>query len=177
MRTATFGGGCFWCTEAVFARVRGVTKIVPGYMGGHVENPTYEQVCTKTTGHVEVIQITFDPDLVDFAVLLEIFFRTHDPTTRDRQGNDVGPQYRSAVFFHDDEQKAAAEEAIERLDESGAFDGPIVTEVVPAVTFYPAESYHHDYFARNPQNPYCNFVIGPKLQKLESAFADALGDQ
>ncbi len=174
MKHATFGGGCFWCTEAVFARVAGVDKIVPGYTGGHLENPTYEQVCAKNTGHAEVIDVAYDPETVDYADLLEIFFRTHDPTTKDRQGNDVGPQYRSAVFYHDDEQREQAEDAIRRLDASDVFPAPIVTEVTPADTFYPAETYHHDFFAKNPANPYCNAVVGPKLEKLRTLFADKL---
>ncbi|QDU73322.1 Peptide methionine sulfoxide reductase MsrA 2 [Bremerella volcania] len=172
--TATFGGGCFWCTEAVFLELRGVKSVESGYAGGHVANPTYEQVCTKTTGHAEVIQITYDPEVVSYEDLLEIFFQTHDPTTKDRQGNDVGPQYRSAVFYHSDEQKQTAEAFIAKLNESGAFPAKIVTEVTEINNYYPAENYHQDYLANNPSNPYCAMVVRPKVDKFRKQFAGKL---
>jgi peptide-methionine (S)-S-oxide reductase len=171
---ATFGGGCFWCTEAVFQQLKGVEKVVSGYSGGHVENPTYEQVCNKDTGHAEVIQITYDPSQITFPEMLEVHFKTHDPTTLNRQGNDSGPQYRSAVFYHDDEQKKAAEYYKEKLDKSGAFSSPIVTEVTKFTNFYPAEDYHQNYFNDNPNQGYCAFVIGPKVEKFRAVFADKL---
>ncbi len=174
LQTATFGGGCFWCTEAVFLELRGVNHVESGYAGGHVANPTYEQVCTKTTGHAEVIQISFDPGQISYEDLLEIFFQTHDPTTKDQQGNDVGPQYRSAVFYHDDQQKAAAESFIAKLNESGAFPAPIVTEVTEINNYYPAENYHQDYLANNPGNPYCAMVVRPKVDKFRKQFGDKL---
>ncbi|MEW4565194.1 peptide-methionine (S)-S-oxide reductase MsrA [Bremerella sp. JC770] len=172
--TATFGGGCFWCTEAVFLELRGVQHVESGYAGGHVANPTYEQVCTKTTGHAEVIQITYDPAQVSYEDLLEIFFQTHDPTTKDRQGNDVGPQYRSAIFYHSDEQQQTAAAFIAKLNESGAFANPIVTEVTELNNYYPAENYHQDYLANNPSNPYCAMVVRPKVDKFRKQFADKL---
>lgn len=171
---ATFGGGCFWCTEAVFQQLRGVRSVRSGYSGGHVPNPTYEQVCSKRTGHAEVIQIDYDPSQVRYEDLLEVFFRTHDPTTLDRQGNDIGPQYRSVIFYHNEAQRNAAARAIQALDESGAFDAPIVTAVEPFREFYPAEDYHQNYFAANPRQPYCSFVIAPKVEKFRAAFADRL---
>ena len=174
LQTATFGGGCFWCTEAVFLELRGVNHVESGYAGGHVANPTYEQVCTKTTGHAEVIQISFDPGQISYEDLLEIFFQTHDPTTKDQQGNDVGPQYRSAVFYHDDQQKAAAESFIAKLNQSGAFPAPIVTEVTEINHYYPAENYHQDYLANNPGNPYCAMVVRPKVDKFRKQFGDKL---
>ncbi len=174
LQTATFGGGCFWCTEAVFLEVRGVESVVSGYAGGHVKNPTYEQVCGAKTGHAEVIQIEYDPDQVSYEDLLEIFFQTHDPTTPDRQGNDVGPQYRSAIFYHTDEQKQAAESFIQKLNDSGAFPAKIVTEVTPINNYYPAENYHQDYWANNPANPYCQMVVRPKVDKFRKQFAERL---
>ena len=174
--TATFGGGCFWCTEAVFLRLRGVEAVVSGYMGGETDNPTYEAICTGTTGHAEVIQITFDPEQVSFADLLEVFFATHDPTTLNRQGNDSGTQYRSAVFFHDAEQQQIASEIIMTLDASGEFASPIVTEVTAASQFYPAEDYHQNFYALNPAQPYCNAVVGPKVQKFMQKFESRLKD-
>lgn len=174
LQTATFGGGCFWCTEAVFLELRGVQHVESGYAGGHVANPTYEQVCTKKTGHAEVIQISYDPDVISYEDLLEIFFQTHDPTTKDRQGNDVGPQYRSAIFYHNDQQKNAAESFMARLNESGAFPAPIVTELTEINNYYPAENYHQDYLANNPSNPYCAMVVRPKVDKFRKQFAEKL---
>lgn len=174
LQTATFGGGCFWCTEAVFLELRGVQHVESGYAGGHVANPTYEQVCTKKTGHAEVIQISYDPDVISYEDLLEIFFQTHDPTTKDRQGNDVGPQYRSAIFYHNDQQKNAAESFMARLNESGAFPAPIVTELTEINNYYPAENYHQDYLANNPSNPYCAMVVRPKVDKFRKQFASKL---
>ena len=177
LQTATFGNGCFWCTEAVFQRLKGVEKVVSGYSGGHVENPTYEQVCGKKTGHAEVIQIAYDPQVISFKGLLEVFWKTHDPTTLNRQGNDVGPQYRSAVFYHTDEQRDLAETYKQKLDESGAFSKPIVTEVTQFKNFYPAEDYHQNYFNLNPRQGYCAFVVAPKVEKFKAAFADKLKDE
>jgi peptide-methionine (S)-S-oxide reductase len=172
--TATFGGGCFWCTEAVFKDLRGVERIQSGYAGGHVDNPTYEQVCSARTGHAEVVQITYDPQTVSLQELLEVFFTTHDPTTKDRQGNDVGPQYRSVVFFHDDEQERIAREVIRSFEERRVWDRPIMTELAPFTKFYPAEAYHDDYFARNPRQPYCQVVIAPKVAKFRKQYTDKL---
>jgi peptide-methionine (S)-S-oxide reductase len=174
LQQATFGGGCFWCTEAVFQQLRGVKAVVSGYSGGHVEKPTYEQVCGKHTGHAEVIQVTFDPAQTSYAELLEVFFKTHDPTTLNRQGNDVGPQYRSVIYFHDDEQRRTAEEVKRELDASGAFDAPIVTAIEPLRNFYPAEDYHQNYYADNPGQGYCAFVIAPKVEKFRKVFKDRL---
>lgn len=164
--TATFGGGCFWCTEAIFQQLEGVSKVLPGYMGGHRENPTYDQVCSGATGHAEVIQITYDEEVVPYEELLTVFFKTHDPTTLNRQGNDVGTQYRSVIFYHDEQQRAAAEALVRGLEENQVYVDPIVTEIVPAQTFFVAENYHHDYFKNHPENPYCAAVIAPKLQKF-----------
>jgi peptide-methionine (S)-S-oxide reductase len=172
--TITFGTGCFWCTEAVFQELNGVVKVTSGYSGGHVENPTYEQVCSKTTGHAEVIQLEYDPSKVSVDELLEVFWQTHDPTTLNRQGNDVGPQYRSVIFFHDEEQRSKAEEYKVRLDKSGAWDKPIVTAIEPFKNFYPAEDYHQNYYNNNGSAPYCYFVIRPKLEKFEKVFKDKL---
>jgi len=163
---ATFGGGCFWCTETIFQRLEGVSSVFPGYMGGHVENPTYKEVCTGETGHAEVIQIEYDPSLISFEKLLLIFFKTHDATSLNRQGEDVGTQYRSVVFYHDDVQLEATQKCIQALEAEKVFDKAIVTEVTPAETFYVAEDYHHNYFNNNPQNPYCSAVIAPKLTKF-----------
>ena len=168
---ATFGGGCFWCTEAVFEGAKGVSSVVSGYAGGHVANPTYEAVCGKKTGHAEVIQIEFDPAVISYRDLLNIHFATHDPTTPNRQGNDVGPQYRSAIFFHSPEQERTALEAIAELNAAGIFAGPIVTEVAPILEFYPAEQYHQGYYRQNPMQPYCAFVTGPKVAKFREKFA------
>lgn len=171
---ATLGGGCFWCLEAVYQELRGVESVTSGYMGGTRPDPTYEQVCSGSTGHAEVVQITFDPTILAFHELLEVFFVIHDPTTRDRQGNDVGSQYRSAIFYHSPAQQAVAEQVIAKLGAAGLWRDPIVTEVVPASKFYPAEAYHHEYFARNPAQPYCQFVVGPKVNKFRKHFLEKL---
>lgn len=169
---ATLGGGCFWCLEAVYLELRGVLGVKSGYAGGHVANPTYEQVCGKKTGHAEVVQVAFDPSLITYAELLDVFFTMHDPTTKDRQGNDVGPQYRSAVFTETAEQ---ARTAAERLAAAQAhWDAPIVTEVAPLETFWPADSTHDNYFARNPQNPYCAVIVAPKVSKARKLYVDKL---
>ena len=169
--SATLAGGCFWCIEAVFVKIIGVEKVVSGYAGGAAENPTYRQVCTGATGHAEVIQVTFDPSKITYKEILELFFAFHDPTTRDRQGADVGTQYRSAIFYHSPEQHAQAIEVITRLNAEGVFNFPIVTEVVPLTQFYPAEDYHQNYFAQNPDQPYCVAAITPKLAKLRKYYA------
>lgn len=169
---ATFGGGCFWCTEAVFLKVRGVKKVVSGYTGGAKPNPTYKEICTGLTGHAEVIQIEFDPAKVTFEQLLDVFFYTHDPTTKNRQGADVGTQYRSSVFFHDEAQKETTKKIIAELDKSGDFDDPIVTTIEEMKKFYPAEDYHQDYFAQNPDNPYCQAVVGPKVAKFQKRYKE-----
>lgn len=168
--TATLGAGCFWCIEAVFEAVDGVKSAVSGYSGGHVKNPTYEQVCEKTTGHAEVSQIVFDPSKLSFERVLEIFWGTHDPTTPNRQGNDVGPQYRSAVFYHSEAQKATAERLKKALDASGAFSAPIVTEITAFKEFWPAEEEHQDFYRRNPNQGYCRAIIRPKMDKFKKVF-------
>ncbi|MFZ4862988.1 peptide-methionine (S)-S-oxide reductase MsrA [Sphingobacterium sp. Mn56C] len=167
---ATFGGGCFWCTEIIFLNTPGIRKVLPGYMGGKRENPSYEQVCSGATGHVEVIDIDFDAEQISFEKLLGIFFKTHNPTTLNRQGEDVGTQYRSVVFYHNAEQKLATEKIIADLEALQAFEDPIVTAVEPAQVFWPAEDYHINYFNRNPDNPFCAAVIAPKLTKYLSTF-------
>lgn len=167
---ATFGGGCFWCTEAVFLRLKGVSKVVSGYTGGATKNPSYKEVCSGLTGHAEVIQITYDPAQITFEQLLDVFFYTHDPTTKNRQGADVGTQYRSSVFYHDEAQKESARKVIAELDKSGDFDNPIVTTIEEMKVFYPAEDYHQDYFAQNPDNPYCAAVVGPKVAKFQKRY-------
>ncbi|WP_277487608.1 peptide-methionine (S)-S-oxide reductase MsrA [Catalinimonas alkaloidigena] len=174
MDIATFGNGCFWCTEAIFQNLNGVEKVVSGYSGGHVDNPTYKQVCSGTTGHAEVIQITYDPAIISYDELLEVFWKTHDPTTPNRQGNDIGPQYRSAVFYHNEEQREKAEKYKQELNEAGAYDNPIVTEITAFEKFYPAEDYHQNYFNQNGSQPYCSFVIRPKVEKFEKVFKDKL---
>jgi peptide-methionine (S)-S-oxide reductase len=171
---ATLAGGCFWCTEAVYEQLKGVTAVTSGYIGGRVPNPSYKAVCSGVTGHAEAVEVEYDPAVVPYEKLLEIFFATHDPTTRNRQGADVGTQYRSAIFFHDEEQRRIAEEVIRRLDAAGVFPGRIVTEVVPATIFYPAEDYHQDYFANNPFQPYCQAVAAPKVAKVRKVFAELL---
>lgn len=171
LETATLGGGCFWCVEAVYREASGVNSIVSGYMGGKQPGPTYEQVCSGKTGHVEVVQIQFDPHLITYRDVLEIFFATHDPTTLNRQGNDVGTQYRSVIFYHSPEQKSVAEDLIRELTQEKAFAGPIVTAVEPASIFYPAEDYHQQYFENHPWQPYCAFVVSPKVEKFRKKFA------
>ena len=168
--TATLAGGCFWCLEAVFADLRGVESVLPGYAGGDVPNPSYELVCTDTTGHAEVVQIVFDPSVITFRELLEVFFTIHDPTTLDRQGGDVGRQYRSAIFYHSPAQKATAEEVIAGLEAERIWDDPIVTEITALPAFYPAEEYHRNYFQRNPNKAYCAAVIAPKVAKARAKF-------
>ena len=166
---ATLAGGCFWCLEAPFQELAGVHEVTSGYAGGHVENPTYEAVCSGSTGHAEVVQIAYDPGVIDYADLLGVFFVLHDPTTEDRQGPDVGSQYRSAIFYHDDDQRATAEATVERL--AADYDDPIVTEIEPLETFYPAEDYHQNYYANNPQRAYCQVQVRPKLQKVREQFS------
>lgn len=170
----TLGGGCFWCLEAVYDQLQGVISVESGYTGGHVANPTYRQVCSATSGHAEVVQITFDPSVVSFRQLLEVFFTIHDPTTRNRQGADVGPQYRSAIFYHSPEQKAVAEEVIAEFERQKLWRDPIVTEVTPLDRFYVAEDYHQEYFARNGSQPYCQIVIAPKVSKFRKQYLDQL---
>jgi peptide-methionine (S)-S-oxide reductase len=172
--TATLAGGCFWCLEAAFGALNGVLSVRSGYMGGRRVQPTYEQVCTGVTGHAEVVRIEYDPTLIGFRDLLEVFFTVHDPTTLNRQGNDVGTQYRSAIFWHDQDQRSEAEAMIAELGASGAFSAPIVTELAEATTFWPAETYHDDYYARNPNQPYCMFVVAPKVMKVRAKFAAKL---
>jgi peptide-methionine (S)-S-oxide reductase len=172
--TATLAGGCFWCTEAVFSDLKGVRRVVPGYTGGSVPHPTYEQVCTGRTGHAEAVEVTFDPTVVSFRDLLRIFFTTHDPTTLNRQGNDVGTQYRSAVFYHDENQRSTAEAVMRELSEAGVWRKKIVTQLVPCSAFYEAEEYHHNYFRRNPEKGYCQVVIAPKVAKFRKQYADRL---
>jgi len=172
--TATLGGGCFWCLEAVFKELRGVLSVTPGYAGGHVENPTYEQVCGKKTGHAEVVRVVFDPAQLSYADLLRVFFAIHDPTTKDRQGHDVGPQYRSIIFAHSEAQAATARAVMEEVAAAGLHDRPLVTELVPEAPFWPAEPEHHDYFARNPWTGYCRAVVAPKVAKFRQAFAGRL---
>lgn len=171
---ATLAGGCFWCLEAVFDGMKGVASVESGYMGGRIANPTYEQVCGGDTGHAEVARVTFDPAVVSFKELLEVFFVIHDPTTLNYQGNDAGTQYRSAIYYHTPQQKADAEEVIARLDAAKLWSGPIVTELAPATTFYMAEGYHQEYFARNPYQPYCQAVVAPKVAKFRKLFLDKL---
>ncbi|BCY16978.1 MAG: peptide-methionine (S)-S-oxide reductase MsrA [Chloroflexi bacterium] len=173
-QTATLAGGCFWCLEAVFDNLQGVTDVVSGYTGGTTVNPTYRQVCAGTTGHAEVVQIQFDPDVITYKDLLEVFFSIHDPTTLNRQGADVGEQYRSAIFYHSPEQKQVAEQVIRELSEEKIWKDPIVTEVTPITTFYPAEDYHQEYFANNPEQGYCQMVVSPKVAKFRKKFAARL---
>lgn len=174
LETAVFGGGCFWCLEAVFQRLPGVKSVESGYMGGRVEIPTYKQVCTGTTGHAEVVHVHFDPGQVSYRELLGVFFAIHDPTTLNRQGNDVGTQYRSAIFYNSEEQQREAEQAIAELTAAYEFPAPIVTAVEPATTFFVAEDYHQNYFNENSEQPYCRFIIAPKLEKFRKAFAEKL---
>jgi peptide-methionine (S)-S-oxide reductase len=174
LEVATFGAGCFWCTEAVFLNVKGVTKVVSGYTGGKVKNPTYREVCSGLTGHAEVTQITYDPAVVSFEDLLEVFWNTHDPTTLNKQGADEGTQYRSAVFYADENQKQKAEAYKKQLEESRVFKKPIVTEITALSAFYPAEDYHQNYYSLNPNQGYCQYVIRPKVEKFKKQFADKL---
>lgn len=172
---ATLGGGCFWCTEAIYERTEGIIAVESGYSGGHVENPTYEQVCTKTTGHAEVIRIQYDPQVITYAEILDIFWRTHNPTTLNRQGNDVGPQYRSVIFYHNDEQRQIAEKSLAETEASDLWSDPIVTVIEPLTNYYVAEDYHQNYFKNNgDKNPYCMFVVKPKVEKFEKQFKDRL---
>ena len=171
---ATLGGGCFWCLEAVYNEMEGVLSAKSGYMGGHVANPSYRAVCIGTTGHIEVVQVTFDPTITSYREILEVFFAIHDPTTRDRQGNDSGPQYRSAIFYHSDEQRNSAETLIRELDAERIWPHPIVTEVRPAAEFYIAEDYHQEYFRNNPSAPYCSYVVAPKVAKFRQKFTSKL---
>lgn len=171
---AIFGGGCFWCTEAVFGELKGVISVVPGYAGGHKENPTYEEVCGGKTGHAEVIKIEYNPEEIQYNDLLTVFFATHDPTTPDRQGNDVGPQYRSIILYTTEKQKYEAEDFIQKLNESSSEGKPIVTEIKPLDKFYEAEEYHREYYRKNTAQPYCQIVINPKLEKLQKEFAELL---
>ncbi len=172
--TATFGTGCFWCTEAVFQELKGVLKVTSGYSGGTVKNPSYEEVCSGTTGHAECLQIIYDPKVISFDELLEVFWEAHDPTTLNRQGNDAGTQYRSVIFYHDQEQKNKSEGYKIKLDKSGAYNNPIVTEITPFSKFYAAENYHQDYYRLNGSQPYCTFVIRPKVEKFEKVFKNKL---
>jgi peptide-methionine (S)-S-oxide reductase len=174
MEVATLGGGCFWCTEAVFSQLKGVEKIEPGYSGGELENPTYEEVSSGTTGHAEVAQITFDPNIISFKEILQIFFSTHDPTTLNRQGPDVGSQYRSVIFYHDNQQKETAEQVIRELGQEKIFDSLIVTQLKPLKIFYKAEDYHKEYFKRHPEQPYCRVVIAPKVTKFRQLYLSKL---
>jgi peptide-methionine (S)-S-oxide reductase len=174
MELATFGGGCFWCVEAVFKDLEGVAAVASGYSGGHKDHPTYQEVCSGTTGHAEVCQITFDPAKIPFEDLLEVFWKIHDPTTLNRQGEDVGTQYRSVIFYHDEPQRRLAEEYKKKLDDSGAYNDPVVTEISPFTKFWKAEDYHQDYFARNPDQAYCRAVVRPKVEKFRKVFARRL---
>ncbi|MDN5214591.1 peptide-methionine (S)-S-oxide reductase MsrA [Fulvivirgaceae bacterium BMA12] len=174
MEKATFGGGCFWCVEAVFQRLNGVTSVISGYAGGTVKDPTYREICGGRTGHAEVVQLTFDPEVISYEELLEVFWKTHDPTTLNRQGADVGTQYRSVIFYHNDHQKKLAEHYKAKLDAAAIFDKPIVTEITELPTFYKAEENHQNYFNDNPNQPYCSVVIGPKVEKLKNLFAAKL---
>lgn len=174
LEKATLGGGCFWCVEAIYQDVKGVHRVVSGYAGGSVENPTYQQVCTGTTGHAEVTQVTYDPEIISYEDLLYIFWRTHDPTTLNRQGADVGPQYRSIILYHDQAQKAIAERSKRETDASGLWPDPIVTQIEPLGEFYPAEDYHQNYYRDNPRQPYCMAVIDPKVRKFRKEFGDRL---
>lgn len=174
LETATVGGGCFWCIEAIFLDLKGVHQVVSGYAGGHVDNPTYRQVCNGTTGHAEIIQVEFDPAEISYEEVLDIFWRVHDPTTLNRQGADVGTQYRSIILYHDDRQKELAQRSKQAADKAGLYSNPIVTEIAPAGTIYPAEDYHQNYYANNSNQPYCRIVIDPKVRKFRKSFAHKL---
>ena len=177
LQKATFGSGCFWCTEAIFERLKGVVSVESGYSGGNIENPTYEEVCSGKTGYAEVTQIVFNPSVISYDELLEVFWKTHDPTTLNRQGNDVGTQYRSVIFYHNEDQKELAEKYKIELDKSGAWEDPIVTEISPLTNYYSAEKYHQDYYENNPNQGYCAFVIAPKVEKFEKVFKNKLKDK
>ena len=174
LATATLAAGCFWCVEAVFDDLEGVHDVVSGYSGGHKYNPTYQEVCSESTGHAEVVQVKFDPSVLSYADLLRVFFTVHDPTQLNRQGNDIGSSYRSAIFYHDDEQKKTAQEIIDEITAEGIYDAPIVTEVTAFDEFWPAEDYHQEYFANNPNQPYCAAVVAPKVSKFRQKFASRL---
>lgn len=176
LETATLAGGCFWCTEAIFKRLKGTRSVVPGYSGGTYDNPTYEQVCSGATGHAEAIQIEFDPKIISFEKLLEVFFALHDPTTINRQGSDVGTQYRSSIFYHDDKQKQVALKVKEKIEKSGMYENSIITEIVPFKNFFKAENYHQNYYDSNKTQPYCRLVIDPKIQKLYREFNKEIAD-
>ena len=171
---ATFGAGCFWCVEAVFLELKGVLKVISGYTGGHIEEPTYEQVCSGTTGHAEVIQIEFNPEIISYSDLLTVLWHVHDPTTLNRQGNDIGTQYRSVIYYHDEDQKHSAEQSKVEVEQSGLWTNPIVTTIEPLTTFYPAEDYHQNYYNENLNQGYCSVLIAPKIQKFRIEFADQL---
>ena len=177
METATLAGGCFWCTEAIFKRLKGIISVVPGYSGGNVSNPSYEQVSTGETGHAEAIQINFDPEIIPYKKILDVFWHTHDPTTLNQQGNDIGTQYRSAIFYHNEKQKKEADESKSALEKERVYKSPIVTQIVPFTNFYEAENYHKDYYDRNKEYPYCNFVIDPKIQKLFHEFGKDIKEE
>ena len=170
METATFGAGCFWCVEAVFQQLKGVNKVTSGYSGGHVKNPAYKEVVSGNTGHAEAVQIDYNPEIISYEEILEVFWKTHDPTTLNRQGPDIGPQYRSVIFYHDQQQKEIAENSKQKMDQSGYFDDPIVTAIEPYKNFYVAEDYHQDFYENNPNQPYCRFNIDPKMEKLQDQF-------
>jgi peptide-methionine (S)-S-oxide reductase len=172
--TATFGAGCYWCVEAIFQRINGVISVESGFSGGHIKNPTYREVCTGTTGHAEVCQIVYDPQVIGYDELLEVFWKTHDPTTLNRQGNDAGTQYRSVIFYHNDQQRILALSYKEKLEKAGIWNDPIVTEIVPFKVFYKAENYHQNYYNQNASQPYCTFVITPKIEKFEKVFRDKI---
>ncbi len=174
LELATFGAGCFWCVEAIFQRVEGVEKVVSGYSGGYVKNPSYKEVCLGNTGHAEVCQLSYDPNVVSYEELLEVFWKTHDPTTLNRQGNDTGTQYRSVIFYHNDQQKSLAKTYKKKLNDSGAFNDPIVTEIKSFKNMYVAEDYHQNYYNENGSQPYCSFVIQPKIEKFEKVFKDKM---
>jgi peptide-methionine (S)-S-oxide reductase len=174
LETATLGGGCFWCVEAIYQDVKGVERVISGYAGGHLENPTYQQVCSGRTGHAEVAQITFDPSVISYEDILYIFWRVHDPTTVNRQGNDVGPQYRSVIFYHNEEQKAIAMRSVAEAEAARVWPNRIVTEIAPLDRFYEAEAYHQNYYRDNPYQPYCQFVIDPKVRKFRKSFQERL---
>lgn len=174
LEIATLANGCFWCTEAIFSRVVGIKSVIPGYSGGKTSSPSYEQVCTGITGHAETVQIEYDPKIISFERILDIFWHTHDPTTLNRQGNDIGTQYRSAIFYHDENQKSIAEKSKKELEKEGVFKNPIVTEIVPFSNFYPAEDYHKEYYENNRNAPYCSFVIDPKIHKLLQKYSNKI---